>query len=748
MYFGASYYPEHWPRERWEADAGWMQEAGFNVVRMAEFAWAKLEPSEGRYDFAWLDEAIGLFGRHGIRVVLGTPTAGPPAWLMDKHPDIYQQDAQGHVRGFGTRRHYCFNNENFHRYTAAIVRRMAEHYAGDERVAAWQIDNELGGIDTARCYCEDCSAAFRRWLQTKYGTLDALNEAWGTIFSSQTFSRWEHVHLPRYSVHQGHNPGLVLDFYRFSSDAVASYQRLQVEVLRQSCPSHPVTTNFMGSFNHVDYYQLAADLDFASLDTYPNLKKRVPAERAFRTAANLDAMRGYKRSNFWVMEHQSGPPGGGVMAPTPLPGELRRWTYQSIARGADGIVYFRWRTIPFGLEQLWHGILHHHGQPGRLYEETKQVGAELQRLAPYLEGTGVASSVAIVRCFDNEWAFEIQPHAEGHDYREQLMRYYRYFYEQSIPVDLVSPETAWTGYDLVILPNLMMTRPDVPDKIYDYVRSGGHVVMDFRAGAKEWNNRMLPQKLPGPFADLLGIEIEEYGVIAPDRPVRVRPVRRQAELECLREAQSGAARTEAVQSEAVRPEATWSEAAQSEATRTEAERPPEANWSEAARSEAERPPEATRSEAARSEADQPRIVASRAWRADTWFDAIALNGAVALAEYEDLYVAGTPAVTCNAFGDGKAYYIGTRLDETGLSDLLGDICRRRGIAPALPGLPPGVEAVRRSGPGKPDVWFVMNHGEGDASIELPGFYRDLLTGEDVSGAVRLPSQGVWALLAV
>ncbi len=520
MEYGACYYPEHWPRERWDLDAKLMKEAGFTIIRLAEFAWARLEPVEGRFDFAWLDEAIDLFAEHDIRVILGTPTAGPPAWLMDKHPDIYQQDAQGHVKGFGTRRHYCFNNDHYHVYTRSIVTQMAKHYMRNDNVVAWQIDNELGGIQTTRCFCSDCRAAFQRWLQDRYGSLDEVNEAWGTIFSSQTFNRWEQVHLPAYSVHQAHNPGLMLDFNRFSSDSVVRYQRMQAQILREYCPQHIVTTNFMGSYSEMNYYKLAEDLDVVALDSYPNLK-RVPAERAFRIAANLDMTRGYKRQNFWVMEHQSGAPGGGTMAPTPRPGELRRWTYQSVARGADAILYFRWRTVTFALEQYWHGILQHHGQPGRLYEEVKQVGAELAKLAPFMAGTELKSKAAIVRCFDNEWAFGIQPHTRGYDYKDHLTAYYRYFHEQHIQVDIISPGSPLDEYDLVIIPNLMMSEPGMEAMVYDYVRGGGHVVMDFRTGAKEWNNRMLPKRLPGPYAELLGISIEDYGVIDSNQAVSV-----------------------------------------------------------------------------------------------------------------------------------------------------------------------------------------------------------------------------------
>ncbi|MBO9609749.1 MAG: beta-galactosidase, partial [Paenibacillaceae bacterium] len=423
----------------------------------------------------------------------------------------------GRSRGFGTRRHYCVNNRTYHRYTEAIVTQMAARYGNNPHVMGWQIDNEFGIIDTARCYCETCRADFIDWLKERYGSLDAVNEAWGTIFSSQTYTSWEQLHLPVYGVHQMHNPGLVLDFRRFSSDANRKYQKQQIDVIRKLCPGQPITTNEMGKFNQIDYYDLSADLDVCSLDLYPNMKSD-PLGRPSYAGAALDLTRGFKRLNFWITEHQSGIPGAPVLHPTPKPGELRRWTYQSVAHGADAIVYFRWRTATFALEEYWHGILQHHGRPNRKYEETKQVGAELARLAPLLAGTAPRAKVAILRCFDSEWVFEIQPHVQDYTYITHLERYYRYFFDRNIPVDLVSPETDLSGYDLVIAPNQIMTQAHAADAMYAYVRGGGKLVLDFRAGAKEWNNRMAESVLPGVFAELLGIAIDDYGVIPDYEP--------------------------------------------------------------------------------------------------------------------------------------------------------------------------------------------------------------------------------------
>ncbi len=521
MYYGACYYPEHWPQERWARDARMMKEAGFNVVRMAEFAWAVMEPAEGQYDFAWLDRVMELFEQQEIKVILGTPTAGPPKWLMDRHPDIYPRDAQGRARGFGARRHYCFNNPNFHRYTAAIVTAMAAHYGGNSQVVGWQIDNEMGMINTTRCYCDNCLQAFRRWLQNKYKTLDAVNAAWGTVFSSQTYHSWEAIHLPAYAIHPHHSPGMALDYYRFASDSVIAYQQLQADIIREHATGQPVTTNQMGKFNEINCFEQSVDLDLSSLDLYP-IMKSVRADRPAYAAFQLDATYGFKLQNFWVLEHQSGTPGAVVMSPTPAPGELRRWTMQSVARGADGIVYFRWRTLNVSIEELWHGILQHHGEPGRKYEEVKRVGAELGKLAPLLAGSHCPARVGMIRSYDNEWSLEFQPHVKNYEYMKHFELYYRYFFDRNIPVHVIAPTADFSGYDVLIAPNLMMADQETIDKLHAFVRGGGRLVMDYRAGAKLMDNSMALTKLPGAYRELLGIEIEDYGIMEAEMPNRVR----------------------------------------------------------------------------------------------------------------------------------------------------------------------------------------------------------------------------------
>ena len=525
MYFGADYYPEHWPRERWPIDAKMMREANLNVVRLAEFSWAKLEPVEGNYDFSWLDEAIDVLSKEGIKVVLGTPTATPPKWLADKYPDIFQQDKTGKPRGFGSRRHYCYNNPNYRTLSKKIVSLVAEHYKDSPNVVAWQIDNEFGCQDTTYCYCPHCLEAFRLWLKNKYCAIEALNSEWGTVFWSQTYGDWNELILPGYTVcetsdtrNSGHNPGLLLDFCRFSSDLAAAYQRLQIDEIRKFS-NQPVTHNFMGHFPDIDYFNLGKDLDFVSWDNYPNMQWGVPTYKEVAMAHDL--MRGCKGKNFWVMEQQSGPCGWSVLGDTPKPGQLRLWTYQSAAHGADAILYFRWRACTFGAEEYWYGILDHDAVPRRRYREVQQTGAELKKLSGLIAGSKVVTDTAIIKSYDNLWSHRFQPHNSKFDYGALLQSYYNALASTNINTDVTGIGSDISKYRLVFMPAFNLMNEDIKAKVESYVRNGGNLVLTFRSGTRTWNNSMTVKTLPGDFMELAGVEIEEFDSINGDRRVKV-----------------------------------------------------------------------------------------------------------------------------------------------------------------------------------------------------------------------------------
>ncbi len=521
MYFGACYYPEHWPEERWATDVKLMQEAGFNLVRIGEFAWTRMEPEEGRFAFDWLDRIIGMLGDAGIKVVLGTPTASPPKWIMDRHPDLYKRDEYGHVRGFGTRMHYCFNNPEYPHYVRSIVGAMAERYKDHPHVIGWQIDNEFGCVGTTRCYCDTCKTAFQAWLQTKYGTVQALNEAWGTVVWNNEYRSFEEIETPKLTVYPLHNPGMQLDYRTFASDAVRRFMNIQVDLIRGAAPHQKITHNMMGIFNDIDYYALSRTLDVAGLDLYPNFPEGEPIH-PYTPALQHDATRGFKMRNYWIMEFQSGTPGANILKTPARPGDLRRWTYQAIAHGADALLYFRWRTAVLGSEQYWHGILQHSGVPGRKYAEVKRVGEELKQLEPFLTGSVIRHDAAIVRDYRNEWVFEIQPHHPDYSYMRQVKNIHRYFFDRHNGVDVIAPDADWEPYKLLILPHLAISDERLTEKIYRFVQSGGVILTDFRAGTKLPDNRMRSEVTPGPLRELLGIGIDDYGILAAEDEQRVR----------------------------------------------------------------------------------------------------------------------------------------------------------------------------------------------------------------------------------
>ena len=525
MFFGADYYPEHWTKERWPIDANLMKQAGINIVRLAEFAWAKLEPSEGEYDFSWLDKAIKVLKVEGIEVVLGTPTASPPKWLVDKYVDILQKDIYGRARGFGSRRHYCANNPIYQELSKKIVAKMAEHYKDNPSIITWQIDNEFGCQNTTYCYCESCLDAFRKWLQSKYTNIENLNQEWGTVFWSQTYTSFEEIILPAYTTcdesdmcNHGHNLGLLLDYNRFASDSIVNYQKLQIHEIRK-VSQLPITHNMMGQFPEIDYFNLGKDLDFVSWDNYPNMQWGISNYK--QVAMAHDLMRGIKNKNFWVMEQQSGPCGWSVLGDTPKPGQIRLWTFQSIAHGAEAIVYFRWRSCLFGTEEYWHGILDHDGIPRRRYHEIKQTGLELSALSELIVDSKNVSEVAIIKSYDNLWSHGFQKHNYQFDYSQLLSVYYDALTSNNIATDVTSLQNDLSRYKVVFLPAYSLMDEETKYKLENYVKNGGNLVISFRSGTKNWNNSMTEKTLPGEFKDLAGIEVYEFDSLNQGRRVQV-----------------------------------------------------------------------------------------------------------------------------------------------------------------------------------------------------------------------------------
>lgn len=509
--FGVDYYPEHWPKKRWETDAQLMKEMGIQVVRMAEFAWHKMEPKKGCFCFEWLDEAIDLLGKYGIYTILGTPTAAPPAWIIEEEPDILPVNSKGERMGFGGRHHDCQSNSHYREHIRRLVTAMALHYRDNPLVLGWQIDNELGNSHWDLCMCESCRQAFQQWLERKYKNIERLNQEWGTVFWSQTYDCFSQIPAPK-TVPTVHNPSLLLDWKRFCSDLVIDFQKMQIDIIRSIAPHQKITHNLMGFYDKTDYFKMAEDLDFASNDQYPTgYYFEGEGQPPYEVAACMDFIRCVKKKNFWMMEMQSGPTGGSVIGAQPRPGQNRLWTVQSVAHGADTIVYFRWRTCLFGTEQFWHGILPHSGSPGRRYKEIQDT---IQMLAPVMEdvrGIVTKSPAGILFSYDQDWALRLQPQHPKLEYTGTIQNYYRAFYEQHIPVDFLSEEDDFEEYRVLIAPLLYLMTPALADKLERFVQKGGRLLLTMRTGVMNENNVCMDSSpLPGRLLKLAGTEVEEY----------------------------------------------------------------------------------------------------------------------------------------------------------------------------------------------------------------------------------------------
>jgi len=520
---GVAYYPEQWPRDRWETDAALMAAAGIAVVRIAEFAWSRLEPSEGAFELDWLDEAIGVLADNGHEVILGTPTAAPPAWLIEQHPEILPVRADGRVHRFGHRRHYCPNQPAMRDAAARIVTAMADRFGADDRVVAWQIDNELGG----RCYCDTCRAAFQTWLADRYESPAVLNDVWGTAFWSQEYTAWTQVPLPDGDPpppgslfgRNAPNPGLALDFRRFTSDSHIGFLRRQVEILRAACdPRQRITHNLMGfRFSEIDYYALAAEIDLVSWDNYPVLDA---SGRKTNPALSADAMRGLKDAPVWVLEQQAGPLGWELVR-SPRREELRTLTWQAIAHGAELVAYFRWRTARFGTEQHWHGILDANGLVGHRYEDLSALAAELAEVGPRLHGVRQRSAVAIVSDYESRFALQVQPTNPSLGYEESVHAHYAALRSFGLGVDVVAPDADLSGYRLVVAPALYVMDESRAAAFAAYVSGGGMLVLAPRTGVKDRCNAVPERPFPAWLDELAGVEVTSFMSVDPGEEVPI-----------------------------------------------------------------------------------------------------------------------------------------------------------------------------------------------------------------------------------
>ncbi|WP_299484000.1 beta-galactosidase [uncultured Roseibium sp.] len=520
---GTCYYPEHWPEEMWEADARRMAETGLTWVRIGEFAWSRLEPSPGDLQFDWMDRSIGILGAAGLKVVLGTPTATPPRWLVDKHPDMIALDANGNPRGFGSRRHYCFSHQGYREESDRIVRLFAERYGYNPYVAAWQTDNEYGCHDTTHSYTPAALNAFRSWLKDRYGAIDALNRAWGNVFWSMEYGSFGEIGLPNLTVTEP-NPSHVLAFRRFSSDQVASFNRRQVEIIREYSKA-PTSHNFMGRITEFDHFKVGDDLDIATWDSYPLgfLEDRVGAdEQHQRTyarqgdpdfqALHHDLYRAVGRGRWWVMEQQPGPVNWAPYNPAPMPGMMRLWAWEAYAHGAEAVCYFRWRQAPFAQEQMHAGMLRPDNADAPALTEARQVADEL-RDAP--DVSIKQAPVALIYDYDADFAWATQPHGAGLNYFQIVFDVYKALRKLGLSIDILRADTRdFSGYKLVLAPGMIYMPQDLKRALAE---TEAHVVIGPRTAARN-ADMVIPVPLP-PDMPNVDVTVARVESVRPDMPM-------------------------------------------------------------------------------------------------------------------------------------------------------------------------------------------------------------------------------------
>jgi beta-galactosidase len=530
MYLGAAYYPEQWvfpydgteevPEDRWEQDAAGMAHAGLNVVRMGEFAWGLCEREEGKFDFAWLQRAMDVMHQHNIQVVLGTPTAAPPLWLAQKHPDILPLDENGLPKREGTRRAYCINSNTYWEYSKKIVTAMASALGKHPALIAWQIDNGLGRHGTEYAFNAETRRDWIAWLQAKYETIPKLNERLGLAFWGQVVGDWSQVPMPM-SAPAPHNPSLVCDWRRFCSDSCVAFARMQHELLKSITPDIRTTTTLRAWAANFDYFDMAEVVDFVSMDS-----DATGSSRASEVACSIDFLRSVKKSasslpdgeeGFWVMEQKAGHVAWGEVNSLVRPGITRLFTFQEIARGANGVCYFHWRPPRFGAERFYGGVLTHDGRAqNRTFEEITKIGDEVSTLAEALKGTRYSAEVAILYSYASEWARNqpLRPN-KFYNHLEHIQLFHSALHDRNVSVDFCRPTDDLKRYKMIIAPAVHMLAGGEADLLRVYVENGGTLITTFNTGLINEDGLVPVTGIPTELTDVFGLEVTEWDPLPP-----------------------------------------------------------------------------------------------------------------------------------------------------------------------------------------------------------------------------------------
>jgi beta-galactosidase len=661
IWYGGDYNPEQWEQEIWDEDVRMFQIAGIDVATVNVFSWALNQPNEDTYDFSLLDQIIDKLYANGTYVCLATSTGAHPAWMAKKYPDVTRVDFEGRKRKFGGRHNSCQNSPSYRKFSGLLAGKLAERYKDHPGLLIWHVSNEYGGS----CYCERCEAGFRVWLQTRYGSLEALNKSWNTRFWGHTFYDWEEIVSPNalseeWGTDNTNFQGISLDYRRFMSETMLECYRIEYDAIKKHTPNIPVTTNLMGTYKELDYFKWAPYLDVISWDNYPSLDTPYSY-----TAMAHDLMRGLKDGQpFMLMEQTPSQQNWQAYNSLKRPGVMRLWSYQAIAHGADTVLFFQLRRSVGACEKYHGAVIEHVGhEHTRVFRECAELGRELNLLGESLLDSRIDAKVAIVYNWENRWAVELSSGPSvGLQYVDEVHKYYDALYQLNIQTDMIPEDADFSKYDLVIAPVLYMVKPGFAAKTEAFVQAGGSFLTTFFSGIVNENDLVTLGGYPGELRSVLGIWSEEIDALFPDQSNEV-----------VVKSPSGALKA--------------------------------------------------------------------SYTCGLLCDLIHAEGAEVIAEYGQDFYKGMPVVTRNQFGAGQAWYVATSPEPALLQDLLANICADKNIQPLLD-TPEGVEVTQRSKDGK-SFLFLLNHNAEDVIVESTySNVADLLTGERLSGSIKLSAKGV------